>query len=206
MIDAAARGCGSCKIIAAVSSMYGGISQPHGNGEVKLSDAHFPRFRLGIEMPSSDTCQSGEARELFIAPGKGYSHNFQCRALTDTYCTRDTSSDACLEIARNWLSLCEATHSSCKTSHESAKPLPALLMRVIDVTPLSEDGSVRLIETGGTKSLYMCLSHCWGTAHSPVITTEATLEDRKTQIPWGLLPRTFQDAIDFVRRLGQRYI
>jgi len=37
-------------------------------------------------------------------------------------------------------------------------------------------------------------------------TTQETLDLHKARIPWQSLPKTFQDAIEFTRRLGVRYI
>ncbi|PMD28913.1 HET-domain-containing protein [Hyaloscypha variabilis F] len=52
---------------------------------------------------------------------------------------------------------------------------------------------------------YAALSHCWGTA--PMFTkTMATLMDRKSAIPWDLLPKTFQEAIIITHELGLQYI
>lgn len=51
----------------------------------------------------------------------------------------------------------------------------------------------------------MCLSHCWGT--KPFIqTTKSNLASFQSRIPWNLLPRTFQDAINLAYRIGITYI
>ena len=64
---------------------------------------------------------------------------------------------------------------------------------------------VRLYETEQELAHYTTLSHCWGKKHI-VTTTKATLEQRKLEVPWLLLSRTFQDAITITRELGIRYI
>jgi hypothetical protein len=53
---------------------------------------------------------------------------------------------------------------------------------------------------------YVCLSHCWGTGKMPIITTSETIEAHKAGIPWSALPKTFQDAATFTRKLGIRYL
>jgi hypothetical protein len=64
---------------------------------------------------------------------------------------------------------------------------------------------VRLYETQRELAHYTTLSHCWGTKHI-AITTKATLEQRKLEVQWPQLSRTFQDAINITRALGIRYI
>jgi hypothetical protein len=70
---------------------------------------------------------------------------------------------------------------------------------------MPEDSDVRLYESRGETAAYICLSHCWG--KSQHITTElGTLPARKAKIAWNELPKTFQNAIVFTRRLHIRYI
>jgi hypothetical protein len=71
---------------------------------------------------------------------------------------------------------------------------------------MDKAGSVKLLETTDKYASYICLSHCWGKENQPLKCTTANLNEWKSRIDWDLLPQTFQDAIDFVRRLGQRYL
>jgi hypothetical protein len=84
--------------------------------------------------------------------------------------------------------------------------LPELPRRVIDVVPLGSDGSIRIIEPAGLRAHYLCLSHCWGQSSLPLETTRQNIQEHTDRIPFDILPKTFQDAVDFVRRLGQRYL
>lgn len=52
---------------------------------------------------------------------------------------------------------------------------------------------------------YIALSHCWGKSQH-LISTTATIDDWKKNIPFSRLPRTFQDAINISRKLGFGYI
>ncbi|KAF2491799.1 HET-domain-containing protein, partial [Lophium mytilinum] len=53
--------------------------------------------------------------------------------------------------------------------------------------------------------MYACLSHCWG--EKPHFqTTRANIDNHKKSIPWKILPKTFQEAVDFTRRLQFRYL
>jgi hypothetical protein len=64
---------------------------------------------------------------------------------------------------------------------------------------------VVLIETQNKIGIYACLSHRWG-GQCPLETTQRTLTDHKSNIPWTRLPITFQDAIAVARRLSIRYL
>ena len=109
-----------------------------------------------------------------------------------------TDSDAALATIKGWIAGCIVSHDFCDSPEN-----PTLPTRVVDVG--LDDGVVRLVETNGARSKYLCLSHCWGKAQ--IITTETgTLEERKRSIAWGDLSKTFQDAILFTRTLGFRYI
>lgn len=112
----------------------------------------------------------------------------------------DTSSDLCFERVLQWLENCTTCHANCSTNLNV--PLPA---RVLDVSAIDSDRTVRLYETQGEEDTYVCLSHCWGRA--PLLTTTSTtLEERKAGFASSLLPQTFRDAADYVRKLGLRYI
>lgn len=54
---------------------------------------------------------------------------------------------------------------------------------------------------------YICLSHCWGDESSPVLkTTTHNIKEHKETISWSRLPKTFQDAVLFTRKLRVRYL
>ncbi|KAK8192030.1 heterokaryon incompatibility protein-domain-containing protein, partial [Phyllosticta capitalensis] len=103
--------------------------------------------------------------------------------------------------------------------------------RLIDVRNTEKNGPVKLIETTGQEGRYLCLSHCWGEPenHPPrttegghpvepgmgfegeldsdnVMRTLRTIDEHKEGIPWTDLSKTFQDAVSFVRALGESYI
>jgi hypothetical protein len=74
------------------------------------------------------------------------------------------------------------------------------------VDPIGPDGSVKLVEPKGESGKYLCLSYCWGDATHIPKSTHQTKSQWMKEIPWSALPKTFQDAITFVRHLGHRYI
>lgn len=72
------------------------------------------------------------------------------------------------------------------------------------------EGKERIrLHVSGTKqptvAKYACLSHCWG-GIKPIETKTHTLRSFKSRIPWGRLPRTFQDALELTRQLGLQYL
>jgi hypothetical protein len=108
----------------------------------------------------------------------------------------DTSSHAAVELAKGWLETCSREHKDCIIPSETI--LPSRLLEV-------SDHRVKLHETKGEKGAYLALSHCWG--KNPIIKTDrGNLEDRKRDIPWGSLSKTFQDAIIFTWMLGYKYL
>jgi hypothetical protein len=85
--------------------------------------------------------------------------------------------------------------------------LGSMPSRVLDLEPFSGHLDLRLVSGDHTEDApYAALSHCWGAYEPPCKTTRGTIADRETRIPWSLLPKTFQDAIKFIRRLGLRYL
>jgi hypothetical protein len=74
--------------------------------------------------------------------------------------------------------------------------------RVIDV---GNPGLVRLIVPNSTMGRYVCLSHCWG-GHHPLKTTKENLSSHLHSIPPERIPKTYQDAAEFTRLMGIRYL
>jgi hypothetical protein len=74
---------------------------------------------------------------------------------------------------------------------------------VIDVGGLRE--SVRLVISNEMTARYVALSHCWG-GSSHCRTTKSCLEQYKNALKIVALPKTVQDAIVIVRKLGLRYL
>lgn len=66
---------------------------------------------------------------------------------------------------------------------------------------------MKLEITRGRSGTYATLSHCWG---NPALirsqSTKATLNRYRDLIPWGELPKSFQDAVILTLRLGLEYL
>lgn len=95
--------------------------------------------------------------------------------------------------------------NDCSTRHScgawNVGPLPT---RVIDVGD-SQNEYIKLVHTSGMQGQYICLSHCWG-SHVVLRTTTDNLPEHLQAIPWDNLPKTFQDAIVWTRKLKIRYL
>lgn len=119
--------------------------------------------------------------------------------------TLDTWSDATFHQAEDWIWDCFRDHSLC--GNDEPKPLPT---RIIDTGEGREiePQSIRLVESTWMMERYIALSHCWGGGEQQLTTTTttATLDERKAGIEFASLPKTFQDAVRIVRRLGIRYL
>lgn len=101
-----------------------------------------------------------------------------------------------------WLKKCHQYHKTC--SKLRTEPLPG---RVLDLGTSSFEAEcpVKLVETKNEVANYVCLSYCWGKTLN-LKTTTKTFRGHKDDKLWGKLPRTFQDAVNFTRRLKIRYL
>jgi Heterokaryon incompatibility protein (HET) len=113
----------------------------------------------------------------------------------------DTSSDQAFNWAAQQFKTCLEGHKSCRR-----QPHTKLPTRILELS--SEDGSlkhVQLVETHGECASYACLSHCWGAAQL-IKTTKLTMRTHKNYIDLAALPPTFLQAMEFIWRLGIRYL
>lgn len=123
-------------------------------------------------------------------------------------------SEKCFKLAETWLEDCVKKHASiCGRATSIFQPT-----RLVDVGPSdgSKDPHLWIASEeqpdsqGGYKSMqskheYAALSYCWGNA-SFLTLTSSTIEALRSSIPMNSLPRTVQDAIVILRRLGIRYL
>ncbi|KAI1374224.1 HET-domain-containing protein [Hypoxylon crocopeplum] len=108
-----------------------------------------------------------------------------------------TSSEQIFWSIESWIQVCLMEHDGCSRLSQS----PYFPKRVLDVTR----GRVVLREElDGIH--YACLSHCWGPTQSPIKTLTTTIAEFKNEIPWSMLSKTFQDAVDICRRLHIDYL
>jgi hypothetical protein len=111
----------------------------------------------------------------------------------------DTGSDSATAQICRWLQTCSDSHGNfCSASEPQGLPT-----RVVEILGPTE---VRLKVTNDAEiARYTTLSHAWGNGNT-ARTTTSTLISFQDNIPWSLLPKTFQEAIHVTRRLGLKYI
>jgi hypothetical protein len=113
-----------------------------------------------------------------------------------------------LEQSLSWvqqkLQNCLTQHASCLYQEEALLPT-----RILDLGPSGAlddyTGDITLHQTSNERSSYFCLSYCWG-GSQPLCTTRSTLREHQRGILWHSLPKTYQDAITFTRRMGVRFL
>ncbi|KAE8452608.1 hypothetical protein EG329_013867 [Mollisiaceae sp. DMI_Dod_QoI] len=118
--------------------------------------------------------------------------------------SNNTSSDQSLALAFKWLSDCAQSHEECRGVGNKPRRLPT---RLIDVGILKDD-TVKLCDTKllPLDTLYLTLSHCWGTEKFLTLTTENITSFKEKGFRISHLPKTFQDAVYITQSLPVRYI
>ncbi|KAI1302661.1 heterokaryon incompatibility protein-domain-containing protein [Xylaria venustula] len=110
------------------------------------------------------------------------------------------------DLIKSWLDGCVNDHIACREADSKAgHQLPK---RVIDVGS-NDNTTICLHENderpGDLVSHYVALSHCWGQKPLPRLTRD-TLKDKKVNISWESLTKTFQDVIIVARGIGVKYV
>ncbi|KAI0136113.1 HET-domain-containing protein [Hypoxylon sp. NC0597] len=116
-----------------------------------------------------------------------------------------TASSASFSWVQEQMKRCLSGHPQCSIGWES----PILPTRVLDVrlNLASNNNTVRVVETNGSRGNYLALSHCWGNPElMPTKLTAHTLKDYQDSIPYDSLPPTFQDAVTFTRMMNIQYL
>ncbi|KAJ4863403.1 heterokaryon incompatibility protein (HET) domain-containing protein [Trichoderma breve] len=115
-----------------------------------------------------------------------------------------TASDETFAKIGDWIHRCEQDHTQCTRFRSQVPWYPT---RLLDVGP-EGNSSFALVHSAQAidkDEKYMTLSHRWGDAKVPTLTT-------KTIINWAqglsvkILPKTFQDFIMLAQRLQIRYV
>lgn len=105
-----------------------------------------------------------------------------------------------MEIAKEWLHMCETSHLECLGTDVSELPT-----RVIDVGIREDWMDLRITQSRKERAAYIALSHCWGGPITPMLTSK-TIYNFQDRLPFLELPANFRDAITITRRLGFRYL
>ncbi|KAH8653696.1 heterokaryon incompatibility protein-domain-containing protein [Xylariales sp. PMI_506] len=114
---------------------------------------------------------------------------------------QSTGDDETFALAKEWLARCLSQHQSCREHGDDARAVRPTRL-------LSLDGTIRLIDDAEIeiKENYVTLSHCWGDPSGiPQLRHETEISFRQ-EIPFAILPKTFQDAVTITRKLGYNYL
>jgi hypothetical protein len=114
-------------------------------------------------------------------------------------------------LIKYWLTACHDQHTECLRTFAGETVDtndPILPTRVVEVGGLNDSHRVRLLETQGLiNAKYSALSHCWGSPdNKPLTTTKSSFQKHCEEIPWALIPKTFQDAVIATRNVGLQYL
>ena len=114
-----------------------------------------------------------------------------------------TKSDESWAFIMSCIEECTSLHQKCQSRRNSAYGCPS---RLLDIG-LEASDPIKLIngEELVPGSKYVTLSHRWGSANLPLLTTQnrRQFEDTISADKFG---RTYLDAFEVTRRLGVRYI
>lgn len=129
------------------------------------------------------------------------------RTIWQAHTPEGETMDGRLDTIRSWLQECKSNHPAC-TSGQLQLPT-----RLLDVGVEGDVSGIKLIDTGSLDHdgsdnvVYTALSHCWGSVPKSHCTTTAENEaERRENIEFDSLPKTYRDAVIVTRKLGVRYI
>lgn len=114
--------------------------------------------------------------------------------------SRKIGSSCDFDLFRKWLACCEEEHH-----HDEPDTTGEFIIRLIDVHERC------LVEWGGPIAKaprFVALSYVWGRAPQPLLLTTNNIADMMEAGAFDsqVLPRTIDDAIDLVARIGERYL
>lgn len=118
---------------------------------------------------------------------------------------RSTSCDVAWSLARSWIAQCSLSHKSCGPQNPNFVPT-----RLLEIDADAEKPIKLVVAAEEEKrccpiTRYASLSHCWGGADVPTLTSQ-TIAGLRQGISLDKLPRTFAEAVAAVRRLGINHL
>lgn len=112
----------------------------------------------------------------------------------------DTNTSDFYALLSEWIRVCDSGHKLCQRD-DDALTMPTRLIEV--------GKHLRLVDTAEIEpSRYVALSHCWGPVrkHERFCTYKCNITQRKAEIEFDTLPRSFRDAVTVARGLSIDYI
>ncbi|RYC65873.1 hypothetical protein CHU98_g271 [Xylaria longipes] len=106
-----------------------------------------------------------------------------------------TDSARSVEHLKDWIRICAENHTCCSSDD------PVLPTRIVGI---AED-RIRVVDAQGRRGRYTTLSHRWG-RNETFRLTRSNMNHMADGIPWNLIPKTYQEAIELTRLLGIEFI
>ncbi|TAQ89930.1 hypothetical protein B7494_g1782 [Chlorociboria aeruginascens] len=208
--DSSRNGCASCRVLeTTIKELF------PGKFEEAVEDFTLYSLRRGLK--------SKELLEFCLAPVKtDQSVLFQIYRTFDCPCPEewqsatpicppmgDTASSESFLWIQERIKDCAESHTPTPCPKFDENPLPT---RILDLGSSNdsyalEDPVKVLITTENMYGRYIALSHRWGDPSSmQTKLTAHTIESYQEQISYSSLPKTFQDAVKFARKIGIQYL
>ena len=111
-----------------------------------------------------------------------------------------SGSDACLQVASQWLRDCLEQHPNCSGPKNRCSPSPTRLLQIS-----AQENLVRLKDTGDYTDEYVALSYCWGGEKTLILTKDSESALRKG-LPVDAFPSTLRDALVTTKTLNYSFI
>jgi hypothetical protein len=106
-----------------------------------------------------------------------------------------------MKLAQLWFEVCKTTHTRCQ---ENTGPA-SYPTRLIEIASKTLDPRLILTNQHQVAGEYATLSHCWG-GQSVLRLLQENHTLFKERIPFSILPKTFQDAVNVCKTFGLRCI
>ena len=215
LVRSAPRGCVLCAMLLyrIERNFANHCSSPQLSLRYELGSGNGDPKNLGVTLTGDGTYV-----DLRMFPSGTHLHFFSCEhtlrfVLLGTHSqylssyhhvVPSTSSLENQSLARKWLHECLSSHETCIAS---ARGLPNIPTRLIELTGSDAKPLIRLVETAShpREGNYMTLSHCWGTADFLTL-RKSCLNDMKEGIRWSSLPKTFQNAVTVTMWFKIKYL
>ncbi|KAI1371806.1 heterokaryon incompatibility protein-domain-containing protein [Hypoxylon crocopeplum] len=179
----------------------------------KLKDT---RRRLGVERVSGQKCPGlfrlrspgwgVYDKAWIIFEGGSRATNSRIPRLPLLY---GTSSPQAVTFINEQLEACVRNHAACKPNETGIRYVPTRLLYVgsnDSEDDTNKDIALRFKADIPKCAKYAALSCCRGQKEQYCFTKQEKTDVFQKGIPWEMLPKAFQDAVTFTRKLGLKYL
>ncbi|KAF4785891.1 hypothetical protein HER10_EVM0011151 [Colletotrichum scovillei] len=172
-----------------------------GKGVLRVADVGLARFHLEATRDRNQPTNTMTGTVRYEPPEFGLTEQISRLYDVGFPTLPETGSPEQYVLLNEWLRVCDEQHSH---GVDDRTELPT---RVLDVGT-DPNSTIHLCE-GKLLPLerYTALSHCWGVnSQAQVRTLKENIDVFRKRIDFGILPKSFQDAVKITRALGLRYL